>query len=628
MSAAVIDTEGDNLLQNITVMHCASAQNYSRPQKVDSWTVANDAWGTIDGFLEYLDTLEEIIGHNIIGFDLPMLEKLYGWKPKATVKIRDTLILSRLYNPDRRRPLGHTGRSGPHSLDAWGYRINRSKPAHEDWSVYTPAMLHRNQEDVGINVTTARMLEDEAAGHDWSQAEALENEVLRIITQQEVNGVYFNLEAAKELIYTLNQRIEAIDAELIPRLPITYRVRGVPVNRPFKANGEHSKMVLDHYPNPSDYLSVGGPFSRVDAVRLDLGSIQQVKEYLLTQGWIPIEWNFSKLTGERTSPKLTEESYGTIKGNMGELVKERITCVHRRSQVTGWLDRLRPDGRLSACANTIGTPTGRFRHSNVVNVPKAVCYPKGHPRVGQLVDYLDAEYQYVPYGTEMRSLFCVPKGFRLVGCDAEQIELRILAHYMGDALYIEEILSGDIHTYNQLLAGLPNRDAAKTFIYAFIYGAGDALLGAIVGGTSADGARLRESFLQGLPELKRLITKAKRAAKKGWLKGLDGRKLHLRRGDDGNVQTHKALNLLIQAGGAVVMKTAMVILDKMMSDENIDGKKVLDMHDEFQWEVSIKDSQRAAELMELSIVEAGKELGLKIPMAGQSKIGDNWAETH
>jgi DNA polymerase I-like protein with 3'-5' exonuclease and polymerase domains len=472
-------------------------------------------------------------------------------------------------------------------------------------------MLHRNREDVAINKLVLELLRNEMGDHDWAESIELENNVLRIMTQQELNGVYFDKDYADELVTELSDKVDAIDDDLTPNLPITYKPKGVPVRKPFKTNGQYSKMVLDWYPDliSDSTHAVGGPFTRIEEHRLDINSIMQIKAYFLENGWKPTEYNFSKKTGQPTSPKLTEDSYGTITGGMGPQIKERLTLCHRRNQIQGWLDRLREDGRLSACANTCGTPTGRMRHSNVVNVPKAA--------------------DYVPYGREMRSLFTVPKGYKLIGCDAEQLELRLLAHFMGDWLYIEEILSGDIHSHNQRLAGLPTRDAAKTFIYAFLYGAGDEKLGSIVGGDAEDGARLRKAFLDGLPDLKKLISKVKRAANKGWLKGLDGRKLHLRRSENGEVMKHKALNLYIQGAGAVVMKKAMVILDDLIrSDTSIDAKKVLDMHDEFQLEVADKDAEKVAELCERAIVLAGEAFNLRIPMAGQSKIGMNWAETH
>ncbi len=599
MSSLVFDIEGNGLMY-ATKLWCISIQDMEE-DRIYSYTDMKEG-------IEHLNRATTLIGHNILGYDLPKLEKLHGWIPKKEVNIVDTLILSRLGHPDREKPPGYTGKSGPHSLECWGYRVCRAKPHHEDWSVYSPAMLERNREDVGINKLTSHLISSELVGHDWSKAIDIENNVLRIITKQEYKGVLFDVDGANDLVERLTNRINDIDAKLIPGLPIKYSIRGVPVSKPFLNSGHYSKMVTDWYPTCSIDTDnfVAGPFCRVEEIRLDLGSIKQVKDYLLTQGWKPTQWNFKD--GERTSPKLTEDSFVTITGNIGTLIKERFLCIHRRSQISGWLSRVREDGRLTASANTCGTNTGRFRHSNVVNVPKAV--------------------STVPYGIEMRALFTVPEDHYLIGHDASGLELRMLAHYMNDSKFTEEILNGDIHTANQLAAGLPTRDHAKTFIYAFNYGAGDERLGSIVGGSSRDGREVRNKFLAGLPNLKRLITRVKQASNKGWLKGLDGRRLWMRRNEDGNIQKNKALNTLLQGAGAIVMKKSMILLDQWVMEEGLRAYKVLDMHDEAQAEVHFEDKERYMELAELSVVKSGEYFNLNIPLAAEAKCGRNWSETH
>jgi len=167
----------------------------------------------------------------------------------------------------------------------------------------------------------------------------------------------------------------------------------------------------------------------------------------------------------------------------------------------------------------------------------------------------------------------------MVGHDASGLELRMLAHYMDDYLYTQELLNGDLHTYNQRLAGLPNRDAAKTFIYAFNYGAGDSKLGSIVGGGSREGKEIRSTFLNSNPSLEKLIGTTKRKSGAGYLTGLDGRKVWMRRGDDGRIMRHKALNTLLQSSGAIVMKRSIVLLDQWIQEEQLDSIKVIDMHD-------------------------------------------------
>lgn len=236
---------------------------------------------------------------------------------------------------------------------------------------------------------------------------------------------------------------------------------------------------------------------------------------------------------------------------------------------------------------------------------------------------------YVPFGWQMRSLFTVPRGRRLVGHDASGLELRMLAHYINDDDFSKEVVDGDIHTKNQVAAGLPTRDAAKTFIYAFNYGAGDVKIGRIVGGGRKEGKRIKSEFLANNPKLATLIEQAQRAAGRGYLVGLDGRKIRMRRDkDSGQVQVRKALNTLLQAAGATVMKYSMIMLDEWDRIEGLDAKKVIDMHDEGQTDVAKDDAERHAELAADSVRAAGEYLQLNVPLAGEAKIGLNWAQTH
>jgi len=205
----------------------------------------------------------------------------------------------------------------------------------------------------------------------------------------------------------------------------------------------------------------------------------------------------------------------------------------------------------------------------------------------------------------------------------------MLADAINDILFTQEVVDGDIHTKNQNDAGLPTRDDAKTFIYAFIYGAGDAKIGSIIGGSRLAGKRIKAKFLANNPRLAECIKQTKAAAGRGYLIGLDGRRITLRRDKfTGEVQEHKALNTRLQCAGALVMKWSMVILDGWIQDMGLDVKKVIDMHDESQNEVLTKDAPMMKVLGPASIVEAGRILNLNVPLAGDAKVGRNWSETH
>ena len=226
-----------------------------------------------------------------------------------------------------------------------------------------------------------------------------------------------------------------------------------------------------------------------------------------------------------------------------------------------------------------------------------------------------------PYGKECRACWTVPEGHKLVGVDASGLELRMLAHYMDDKEYINEIINGDIHTTNQNFAGLKSRDQAKTFIYALVYGAGDEKIGSIIKGSRADGKKLRERFLSSLPTYKSLKERVDRAASKNYLKGLDGRKLYIR-------NKHSALNTLLQGGGAIVMKKGLELLDKRLSLTDIPYKFVANIHDEWQIEVRECQANKVGQLAVQAIIDAAEHFNMRCPLDGEYKIGGDWSETH
>jgi len=223
------------------------------------------------------------------------------------------------------------------------------------------------------------------------------------------------------------------------------------------------------------------------------------------------------------------------------------------------------------------------------------------------------------YGKEFRSCWIVPKNYKLVGIDASGLELRMLAHYMKDQGYINEIINGDIHTTNQRFAGLESRDQAKTFIYALIYGAGDERLGAVAKGSKRTGAKLRKSFIANLPSYQRLKNRISREATTGKIRGLDGRMLIIR-------NQHSALNTLLQSAGSIVMKEALVLLNNKLAI--YDAHFVANVHDEWQIEVVEEEADYVGQLGVESLEEAGAALNLECPLTGEYKVGNNWRDTH
>jgi DNA polymerase-1 len=197
----------------------------------------------------------------------------------------------------------------------------------------------------------------------------------------------------------------------------------------------------------------------------------------------------------------------------------------------------------------------------------------------------------------------------------------MLAHYMNDKEYINQITDGDIHSYNQEMAGLTSRDQAKTMIYALCYGAGDAKMGAIISGSASEGKKLKATLFNNIPSLADLITKIKKASNRGYLKGLDGRKIWVR-------SEHSAPNFLLQSAGAIVMKKALVLLYDSASKEKLDFTFVGNIHDEYQTQVLEEHSERFGVLAVEAIINAGLALNMNCPLDGESKIGNNWYECH
>jgi DNA polymerase I-like protein with 3'-5' exonuclease and polymerase domains len=262
---------------------------------------------------------------------------------------------------------------------------------------------------------------------------------------------------------------------------------------------------------------------------------------------------------------------------------------------------VKDDGRVHGRVTTNGAVTGRMTHQtpNMAQVPSVNSQ----------------------FGKECRDCWIVPEGRRLVGVDASGLELRMLAHYMGDEEFTDVLLREDIHTRNQVAAGLATRPQAKTFIYAFLYGAGDAKIGSIVGGTAGDGSKLRRRFLRNTPSLEALRERVGEASRKGHLVGLDGRKLWVR-------SEHSALNTLLQAAGAIVMKKALVLLDDYATQHKIDYKFIGNVHDEIQSEVVTEQAEKYGWLAVECIKAAGLSFDLRCPLDGEYKVGQTWSETH
>lgn len=446
---------------------------------------------------------------------------------------------------------------------------------------------------------------------DWTKALALEQKVAGIIQRQEKAGFQFDKEKALRLIDDLEIKKNALYALIRPMLSMELvRPSKVPINAPFLAKGGYRESVHSWY--GEDPPDIGGPFSRIEWEEPSISKRQKIAEQLIKLGWKPTiftDKGAPKLTHEKEPVKSLEDMSGTI----GKDLSLWFTYAHRQSQISGWVygskankyvSPIRPDGRIPAKANSLGTPTARMRHSIIVNVPKAK--------------------DNIIYGKEMRSLFIAKPGYVLVGHDAKGLEARMEAHYthpFDGGEYAKEILDGDIHSKNAEIFGVI-RDLAKNGKYCLTYGGQYKKLASTLGCSQAKGKKLFDAFWQGNPALNKLREKLERHYDKyGYIPGLDGRKIHVR-------SKHALVNTLFQSAGAIVMKVSMCYLDDWVRREKLDATKVGDFHDEGQAEVHPKDVERYKELAIQSVVQAGIYLQLRCPLDADAQEGLNWAETH
>jgi len=524
----------------------------------------------------------EVIGHNIIGYDIPVLEQLLD-VDFSKCKVTDTLVMSRLAEPSRQ---------GGHSLENWGQLLNQPKGEHSDWDNFSQDMVEYCQQDVRVNeLVYQRLLRDLA--NFGNQSLVLEGQVQRIISKQIKNGWVLDQEKSFILLAELKEKKYELEDKVHQNFkPLPTFIKEVTPK--VKKDGTYSVVGLKFL--GEQWTTAVAPFSRLDYPEFNLGSRQQIGRYLQYFGWKPETFT------EKGQPIVDESVLNKVKGiPEAELIGEYLMVQKRIAQIQSWLDAVQDNGRVHGYVNANGAVTGRMTHSK----PNVAQVPAGN----------------APYGKQCREVWTVPTGYKVVGMDASGLELRMLAHYMNDKDYTNEILNGDIHTANQLASGVETRNQAKTFIYAFLYGAGDAKIGSIVGGSARDGKRLKEKFLRNTPALRKLRERVGVASGRGYVLGLDGRRVAVR-------SEHAALNTLLQSAGAIVMKKALCLLDEYATLHKIDYKFIGNIHDEIQTEVAEKDAERFGWLATACIEAAGKHYNLNCPLAGEYQVGGDWSETH
>jgi hypothetical protein len=639
----VWDVETNGFLEQLDTLHCinlidtktAERMRFNAGRYADG--SPTERTGSLEDGLHLLAEAECIGGHNIIGFDIPAIQKLHPqWSPKG--RLRDSLVECRviwtnLWDMDERaimegrRPATFKpeGLMGSHKLKAWGIRLGNNKAEFEGpFDAFTKVMDDYCAQDVETNLTLFERINSK----DYSaQCLELENRVAEIIYAQERHGFLFDRAKAEALL----RKLEVRHAELADTLRGSFKPWFAPVRK-----GGKVEVLTPKTNNKALGRLKDCTLSKVEEVVFNPASRDHIADRMMKLfGWTPVEFTDSG------KPKVDETTLEGLDYPEAKLLVEYLTVEKRLGQLaTGkqaWLSAVKADCRVHGRVNTNGAVTGRMTHSspNMAQVPSS----------GSL------------YGHECRDLFTTPAGKSLLGCDAEGLELRMLGHYMArfdGGAYCDTVVNGkkedgsDVHTVNQRFIGLNSRNSAKTWIYAYLYGAGHLKLGTIIyedmteskratfnaryaPGTDREkalarlGGKAKRSIEEGLPALGKLQELVKTKAKRGYLKSLDGRILHVR-------SQHAALNTLLQGAGAIVMKQALVLCDESFRAKGWKhGREyafVANVHDEFQIEIDSSLAEEAGQLAAQSITQAGHSFALGCPLSGSYDIGKSWAETH
>lgn len=637
MSRIVFDVETNGFLRELDTIYCVGLRDLDADDDVQVY-----AWGDVEDAVRLLMDADELIGHNIIAFDIPAIQKVFPWfKPRG--KITDTFVSARLIwanakeRDDARGKLPGKYR-GKQSLAAWGYRLNLLKSEFDPKDYKLPGgevcswatigdhptgfldLLDYCGQDGRVTVRLHELIEQRCGEHDWTEALELEHQVEHIIARQMRHGWLFDFAAAEKL----TARLQIRHLELQEQLREAFK--------PFYVPGKKKTPKRD---NSRYHYTQDAPLTAVKLVEFNPDSRQHIANRLIKL----YDWNPEKFTNGG-QPQVDETTLETL-AHIPEaaLLIDYLTVSKRLGQIaTGkqaWLSNVQPDGRIYGAVNANGAVTGRMTHfaPNIAQVPK----------VGS------------PYGEECRALFIVPPGKKLVGCDAEGIELRNLGHYQcpfDDGEFGRAVVDGkksdetDAHSITKNAIDFNSRDNAKTFRYALMYGAGDFKLGLITladfdeekkarfyakfpAGKKRDAAIVRlgrsrrAKLMKGVRGFAQLVDRIKKLAKKrGWLKGLDGRRIYVR-------SQHAALNTLLQSAGALVMKKALVLMDTVFA-ERFPGRYefVGNIHDEVQIEADKEIADEIGRIAAESIRLAGEYFRFRVPLAGDFAVGDNWAETH
>ena len=566
MSSFIFDIETNGFLNVCDKVHCIVLKNIDTGEIL---TPSNE------DAIKLLEDAELIIGHNIIKFDIPVLEKLYSATFRG--KIFDTLVGTRLVYSDIKdndfsRKDFPKDCIGKHSLKAWGNRIGEYKEQIDtDWQTFTPEMLEYCIQDTEVTYKLYKVLEEKGYSQE---AMDLEHEVASLIFKQEQHGFTFNRAKAEELSIKLKAR----QAELAEELQGVFE----PIVNERWSTKTGKKL--------KDQVTIFNPSSRHHVA-------QRLKD--------KYGWDAKEFTTDGKA-KLDDTILSKLPYPEAKILCEHFLLNKRIAQIANgsqaWLKHER-NGKIHGTCNTNSCVTSRASHS--------------FPNLGQVPS------TSAPFGTECRELFTVPEGKRLVGIDVSGLEIRMLCHFMSkfdNGAYTKVVLEGDIHTETQKLAGLDSRDNAKRFYYCFLYGGSVKKIAEVINKPFKEAGKIKKRFLNNLPALAKLIEGVQSAAERGFIKGLDKREIKVR-------NSYSALNTLLQSAGAILCKKWLVEFNKEVKKFK-NAQQVVWVHDEIQVECEEQDAEDIGKIAVECIKRAGEHYQLRVPLTGEYKISTNWSGTH
>ena len=664
-----MDIETNGLLQECTRTWIVGFKNIDTGE-VKMWLHDDTGW------IKEFEKVTVFIGHNELGFDFAALEKIHGYKPRSDQRMHDTLILSQVLNYRR---FGNDG----HSLERWGEFLNKPKGAFDEfkpkegesvedyWGRVGKQMIIYWKQDLevteGVHVVVMKEYQAiKQTNPKITMYLRAENAVATWCAQAELRGWPFDVRTAQTLFEKMEVELNIARDKITPVLGMKIVAKDkengvVKCKEPkWVKSGAYAAHVanwfgIDEYSGQDEDRLVEGPYTRIEIKDLDLDSVSDVKIFLYRNNWVPTEYNIKhepdpdkpgRFIKVKTSPKITLDSLECMHGD-GKLYCDFLTTRSRYGILKTWLENVDKDGNLHGSCMTIGTPSMRLRHNIIVNVPST-----------------DSAW-----GEEMRSLFTARPGWKLIGTDSAGNQARGLAHYLKSPEFTDQLLNGDIHTFNAnvidavlmdmkiswsqylLSTGVkadvydpdkPDkklltleeaiakamRARAKRILYAFLFGASGGKLWSYLFDKIDDtkGKKFKAGFTRAVPGFEKLLDKLNNIYGKtkqysdGYIPGLGGNKIYCD-------SFHKLLVYLLQACEKVTCSAALMLTMENLEKEGIPYQPCIFMHDEIDFLVPEEYAERAAVTSKETFKEGPKLFGVTI-MDGEAKIGDNWYEVH